>query len=182
MSINSRKPNGWRKWHGSRKPAPSLNFKEEKLDGEQNVVLIFNDKKQLVANKIILVNSCLYFDKLLNGNFKEANEKYINIDLGSFQFSSAKTLITYAHTKELDLKSNTLIGYVDLLELTHLWFYEDLFKLTAKCLEHFVCFDTVPMLYELAQRYSINELRDKCLELCENIDSKNHPIHEFFGY
>lgn len=132
------------------------------------VTLVYFEK-EITVNRQKLSQSCHYFECLLLGQFKEAKEKQIEIHLDTdcVSFEVFEAAINYAVTGELD--DDREVGfYADLIQLAHIWLYDQLINVLETKLLEFVTIKWLPHIHTLA---NILEL-PKLIEACESFEYK----------
>lgn len=132
------------------------------MASSEMVKLIYEDCA-IYVNRRKLAKSCKFFHCLLMGSFKEAAEEEIEIFLDSeiFSYETFKGAIDFAITGSLPDNKN-LAFYAGLVQLAHLWLYDELTTITEEKLLDFVKNETLVNLHTMANLMKLPKLIAAC--------------------
>lgn len=185
MSINFRMPNGFYIKRFKHKIWPKKSQEEilesrsdsgyaDSQDSTNNetVLMVYNGSKEIEASRSNLANSCSYFKCLLDGQFREASQSRVDIQLDEddFSYEIFEALVKFANSRYFIRDDSRLSYYMDLIQLANLWCYDELVKVCESYLISIVSIDSLVHIRTLSNILNLSRLKRKCIEMQNLLD------------
>lgn len=135
------------------------------------VEISFNGLKEVKINRRTMNTSCFFLDRLLFGPYKESLESYIIVYVDDcFSFAAFEAVLLYASCGHFD-RTHEIDYYMQIIQLAHLWLYDELVKIVEGYLMSFIHMDTLLELHTLANLLKLGSLKRECEAVEEIVDS-----------
>lgn len=157
--------------------------------------LVYNGKKSIKVDRERISKSCTYFDRLLNGAFKEAHQHTIHINLGDmFSYEAFRCVIKLADEDIFIRDPNEWATHIEAIQLAIFWGFMEFVEIAE---DHLMRQMSVPILVDLSalsRKYRTNlpNLYRVCEEFSKSMDEralrtwprccyKDHPKHHYLN-
>lgn len=133
--------------------------------------LVYNDSKSIKIDRNRVARSCHYFEKLLEGGYKESGQHCIKMEFGDmFTFESFDCVVRYADEKRFLKDPDLHDVHIGAIQLAILWGYTEFIEIVESHLIEQINLDKLIDLMGLAIRHrpTLNNL----YVACENFEKK----------
>ncbi len=142
----------------------------QRKEGKHCDVTLIHGKQSFPVHVAILCAASDYFSSLLDGSFREGQQKNIDVTASFPNIETLETLLQYMYTGDLDINRNNV---EDLLEGAHFIMLEQAVKLIAQYLADSLVLENCIEIFMLSSRFDIKELVDLSTRII------NARLHDF---
>lgn len=128
--------------------------------------LTYNGLKSIKIDRYKVANSCFYFNRLLDGPFKESRESNIHINLGNmFSFEALDCIVKYADQGIFLRDPDKHDIYIEAIQLAILWAYDEFVEVVEEHFINHITLYNMTDLHGLARRhkFALQRLERACL-------------------
>lgn len=139
-------------------------------DNSDNIVFIYNGCNKIETSRKAVASSCIYFNCLLEGSFREAKERQISIQMEEFSFEAFESIIRYANSRHFDYKQK-FSHYIEVIQLAAAWMFDELVELIELVLIDTISMETIVNTHTLANLLNLEKLQQACEDFEKELDA-----------
>lgn len=134
------------------------------MNAKHSDVTFVVEETKIPAHKMILLARSSYFQKLFDGNFAEAKQSEIKLEV---PLNAFKVILLYIYTGHMSLIPLNVIQIIDVYGLVELYNFESLKETIPKYLTAILSVGNCFEILNAACLYSLGDLEDTCLSFMD---------------
>lgn len=134
--------------------------------------LVYNRRRSIKVDRKKLANSCFYFQRLLEGPFKESKQTCIDINLGNmFSFEAFDCIVRYANDGIFIKDPEKHNVYIQAIQLAILWSYDEFVEIMESHFIEQISLETMTDFHGLAVRHKfhLSRLEEECIKFSKSL-------------
>ncbi len=137
------------------------------MNEDKSDITLIIDGHKIPANRLILGLKSPVFDRMFFGNFKQSNQKEIQIK--DVSIDSFKVMLKWIYCQELDLnEENDYLMAIDVFKLSHRFELKKLMTTIEHKLIQIISIENIEVFTKFATFYDLKQLIKSCEHFIEN--------------
>jgi len=137
------------------------------MNEDKSDITLIIDGHRIPANRLILGLKSPVFDRMFFGDFKESNQK--EIEIKDVSIDSFKVMLKWIYCQELDLnEENDYLMAIDVFKLSHRFELKKLMTTIERKLIQMISIENIEVFTEFSTFYDLKQLMKSCEHFIEN--------------